>query len=200
MKGRFTSFAAGVLVALALIGTVSTAFASDDSFSLKAYPIQVLVNGEVFKPKDVNGKEVPTFTVDGTTYAPVRALAEAYGLEVSYDAEKNMASVSSPKKDTDFADAWEVTLKPASPYDDGIIYNAKYKGGLSMDEFKLWWKSMDMTYIKRSAEKMAEDLKVLHPGDDVTIYFAYNNYNLGSARARDDYSGSNFDASGVWIK
>lgn len=200
MKGRFTSFAAGVLVALALIGTVSTAFASDDSFTLTAYPIHVLVNGEVFKPKDVNGKEVPTFTVDGTTYAPVRALAEAYGLEVSYDAGKNMASVTSPEKAVSFADMWEVTLKPASPYDDGIIYNAKYKGSLSMDEFKAWWKSMDMAYIKRNAERMAEDLKVLHPGDDVTVYFSYGSYSLGSARARDDYSGSNFDASTAWIK
>lgn len=58
--------------------------------------IKILVNGAEFKPKDANGKDVMTFVYDGTTYAPLRALAEAYGLEVGYDAEKNMATVDQP--------------------------------------------------------------------------------------------------------
>lgn len=58
--------------------------------------IKILVNGAEFKPKDASGKEVMTFVYDGTTYAPLRALAEAYGLEVGYDADKNMATVDQP--------------------------------------------------------------------------------------------------------
>lgn len=58
--------------------------------------IQILVNGKTFAPKDANGKDVMTFVYDGTTYAPLRALAEAYGLEVGYDTEKNMATVGRP--------------------------------------------------------------------------------------------------------
>ncbi len=58
--------------------------------------IQILVNGKTFAPKDANGQDVMTFVYDGTTYAPLRALAEAYGLEVGYDAEKNMATVGRP--------------------------------------------------------------------------------------------------------
>lgn len=58
--------------------------------------IKILVNGSEFKPKDVNGKDVMTFVYQGTTYAPLRALAEAYGLEVGYDANLKMATVSEP--------------------------------------------------------------------------------------------------------
>ena len=39
------------------------------------------------------------FVYDGTAYAPVRALAEAYGLQVGYDSEKNLATVSQPEVD-----------------------------------------------------------------------------------------------------
>ena len=51
------------------------------------------MNGEEFRPKDANGNDVMTFTYNGTTYAPLRALAEAYGLEVGYDSERKMATV-----------------------------------------------------------------------------------------------------------
>lgn len=74
-----TSFAAGTLVNIAV----------DPS-------IKILVNGEEFKPKDVNGNDVMVFTYEGTTYAPLRALAEAYGLEVGYDSNRKMATVSEP--------------------------------------------------------------------------------------------------------
>ena len=56
--------------------------------------IQILVNGKEFQPKDATGKDVMTFVYNGTTYAPLRALAEAFGLDVGYDAEKNMATVN----------------------------------------------------------------------------------------------------------
>ena len=42
----------------------------------------MLVNGEVFRPVDAKGNEVQVFRVNGATYVPLRALAEAYGLEV----------------------------------------------------------------------------------------------------------------------
>ena len=38
------------------------------------------------------------------------------------------------------------------------------------------------------------------PGYIVTAYFSYGQYNLGSVHAESDFTGSNFDAAGVWIK
>jgi len=56
-------------------------------------PIKVMVGGKDFLPTDANGDNVPVFAYNGTTYAPLRALAEAYGLTVGYNAEKNLATV-----------------------------------------------------------------------------------------------------------
>lgn len=76
-----------------------TSFAAGNMISISVDPsVKILVNGSEFKPKDVNGNDVMTFIYNGTTYAPLRALAEAYGLEVGYDAARNMATVSEPEK------------------------------------------------------------------------------------------------------
>lgn len=91
---RIPSFAAGMLT-MALIGSLGVgALAATGSFTITVDPINVQVNGEVFQPKDATGADVPVFSYNGTTYAPLRALAEAYGLEVGYDAASNMATVT----------------------------------------------------------------------------------------------------------
>jgi hypothetical protein len=96
MKGKIVPFFTGVLVSVMVIGLSVTALAENGLIHIDASPINVLVNGEVFQPKDVNGNDVAIFNWNGTTYAPLRALAEAYGLEVGYDSEKNLATVNSP--------------------------------------------------------------------------------------------------------
>lgn len=73
--------------------TRGTAPALTKRTSISVAPINIEVNGEVFKPKDANGKEVAVFVYNGTTYAPLRALAESYGLTVGYDGEKKLATV-----------------------------------------------------------------------------------------------------------
>lgn len=89
--------------------------------------IKILVNGEEFKPKDVNGKDVMTFVYDGTTYAPLRALAEAYGLEVGYDANLKMATVSEPGTSTPTSPTVQTPTEPVNKYTEG-----QYKIGLDM--------------------------------------------------------------------
>lgn len=92
MKKFLSGFLAGVLV----VGASISALAIAGNMTIEVYPINIQVDGAVFAPTDVDGKEVPVFAYQGTTYAPLRALAEAYGLEVGYDAEKNMATVTDP--------------------------------------------------------------------------------------------------------
>ena len=98
MKTKFLSFIAGALTVLMLVALPVSALASDGALSIKAYPIRILVNGQVFAPKDANGNDALVFTYNGTTYAPLRALAEAYDLEVGYDAKSNTATVTNPAK------------------------------------------------------------------------------------------------------
>lgn len=90
-------FLSGVLCATLVFSLALSALAISGKMTIEVDPINIQVNGETFAPTDVNGKEVPVFAYQGTTYAPVRALAEAYGLEVGYDAATNMATVTDPE-------------------------------------------------------------------------------------------------------
>lgn len=78
-----------MFLTLVLIVTlcVSYAFATTGSFSktLDYANIQIKLNGSTITPKDPNGNIVEPFAIEGTTYLPLRALANALGLEVGWD-------------------------------------------------------------------------------------------------------------------
>ena len=98
MKKRIPSFLMGVVATVMVLTLSLTALAATGAITIEVAPIDVLVDGKVFQPKDANGNDVMVFVHNGTTYAPLRALAEAYGLEVGYDGEKRVATVSQPGK------------------------------------------------------------------------------------------------------
>lgn len=197
-KGMY--FLAGALAALTLILSSASALASDGSFTITVHPIDIVVNGEVFRPEDANGNSVITFTYNGTSYAPVRALAEEYGLEVGYDPVRNSATVNSPSGADGFSGQWTVAEKPVTNYGDEKIFTAKYSGSLGMSEFKEWWKSMSEDDIRRGAEALAAEYQKLVGDCRVTMYFTYGTYNLGTAHAFGDFEQSNFTAAEAWIK
>ena len=49
--------------------------------------IKIVLNGVQIDPKDASGNIVEPFVSDGTTYLPVRAVANALGLDVKWDGE-----------------------------------------------------------------------------------------------------------------
>jgi len=95
-------------------GSKGTKQALTEPTSLSVAPINIEVNGVVFQPKDANGNPVSVFVYNGTTYAPLRALAEAYGLTVGYNAEKKLATV----------DFTGTSSKPSGT-SDGVVQVAK---------------------------------------------------------------------------
>jgi hypothetical protein len=210
MKKSLFSFLTGAITTLLLIGLPVTALAASGTIKIEVNPVSVLVDGEVFQPTDVNGNSVMVFTYNGTTYAPLRALAEAYGLEVGYDSAKQLVTVNSSSTQAstatvntsyaDFEKQWMVTEKPVTNYGNEKIFTVTYSGGRSMSEFKTWWKSYDLSVIKEYTERMISEVQSTVPGYTVTAYFSYGQYNLGTVHAQSDYTGSNFDLAGVWIK
>ena len=210
MKKNMLSFVSGMIAMLLLGGLPVTALAVSGAIRIEVSPISVLMDGEVFHPKDANGNDVMVFTYNGTTYAPLRALAEAYGLEVGYDGERHIATVSkqptqtqAPIADTGYAGferQWTVKEKPVTNYGDEKIFTVTYSGDLSRSEFKAWWKSYDLSTIKEYAERMIAEVQSEVPSYIVTAYFSYGQYNLGSVHGSSDFTGSNFDAADVWIK
>lgn len=90
-----------IIAALLAVILSAGSFAAGSLIDITVDPtVKIKVNGEEFRPKDANGNDVMTFIYNGTTYAPLRALAEAYGLEVGYDAAANMATVDEPGRQT----------------------------------------------------------------------------------------------------
>lgn len=181
---RITYFLSGALAALLISSATVSAFAAGGLITLNVQPAQVMVNGEVFQPKDAQGRDALVFTYNGTTYAPVRALAEAYGLTVGYDSAKNMATVVGAARTTNstgsFSSQWTVTEKPVTRYGNEHIFTAVYSGPLSMDKFKSWWKSMNDADLKAQAEQMALKAQSDLLGSEITMYFSFGSYNLGT--------------------
>lgn len=94
MKKRLPSFLAGMLTATVIGSLGVTALAATGMMNISVAPMRIQVNGEVFVGRDAQGNEVPVFSYNGTTYAPLRALAESFGLTVGYDKENDLATVT----------------------------------------------------------------------------------------------------------
>lgn len=96
MKKR-SSFAAGMLTMALLFGLVGTAYAAyQKQATLNYQDIKITLNGELVTPKDGAGNVVEPFTIDGTTYLPVRAIANAMGLEVNWNGATNTVEIAAP--------------------------------------------------------------------------------------------------------
>ncbi len=76
------------LILLLCIMLVGVAFAGDrytKEIIANYVGVRLVVDGVMVTPKDAKGNTVEPFIADGTTYLPVRALAEALGKEVEWD-------------------------------------------------------------------------------------------------------------------
>ena len=83
-----------------LFGTVITFSAAAAYAGISgATPVNVLMDGVSASFEDVTGKKVSAFVLDGTTYAPVRGLANNFGASVDWDA--NSSTVILSTKDGD---------------------------------------------------------------------------------------------------
>lgn len=68
-------------------GTISKSLKSE---VLNGYEgIKIYYNNQPFTPTDVNGKVVPVISWNNTTYLPVRAISNLFGVEVAYDSTTN---------------------------------------------------------------------------------------------------------------
>ena len=91
------SFFAGAIVMLLCVLMVNTVLGASASRTLTAIfrDISITIDGEVIEPQDAYGNVVEPFIVDGTTYLPVRAIAEAVGYDVAWDGDTNTVILTS---------------------------------------------------------------------------------------------------------
>lgn len=71
--------------------------------------VNIYINGTQFKPTDAAGKAVYPIIKDGTTYLPVRAIAQAFAKKVDWDSESATVIINeSARIDTD--KTYKITL------------------------------------------------------------------------------------------
>lgn len=71
--------------------------------------VNVYVNGIKLNPTDANGKAVAPILRDGTTYLPVRAIAQAFAKKVDWDGETSTVLLSDSAK-IDETKTYKITL------------------------------------------------------------------------------------------
>jgi hypothetical protein len=62
--------------------------------------ISFILNGKAWTPKDGNGADVAPISYKGTTYVPLRAVAEATGADVKWDGKTQKITISSGSTDS----------------------------------------------------------------------------------------------------
>jgi hypothetical protein len=93
MLKKYKQFLLGFIIASLLFSSI-TVFA--DLTEIKAYlsDIKIALNGRILELKDANGNKVTPVVYNGTTYLPVRALANAFGKDVNYDSVANTVNIT----------------------------------------------------------------------------------------------------------
>lgn len=111
----------GFLTCLLLCGLVMTAGAKTGKVmqELTYRDIRVSLDGEVLDLRNAVGDKVEPFMFDGTNYLPVRALAEALGLNVAWDGKEVMVVLTTPEP--------EPAPEPEPPKTDYEITNAQFR-------------------------------------------------------------------------
>lgn len=85
MKKRLQGLIAGVLIGATITGGVVFAANTTTLYNVIANGIKIVVDGQKLNPTDVNGNRVEPIIYNGTTYLPVRAVANALGKAVYWD-------------------------------------------------------------------------------------------------------------------
>ena len=104
---RWKDMLAGALMVTAVAGLAVPALAATGSRTVQVdySDIKLVINGETVTPRDGQGKVVEPFTIDGTTYLPVRAVANALGMDVDWNGDTRTVILTGSAVDGGSGDA-----------------------------------------------------------------------------------------------
>ncbi len=97
MKKRLQGLIAGILIGVMSVGGIAGAKEMNENVEVFYNNIKIFIDGAEIVPKDAAGNTVEPFIMNGTTYLPVRAIANAFGKDVEWDGAT--AGVYIGKKD-----------------------------------------------------------------------------------------------------
>ncbi len=113
-KEIFKGMTIGIIITSVVFCTI---FAAPVTKSIQAVfsGVKVALDGKILDLKDANGNKVEAFSYNGTTYLPVRAIANAFGKEVTFDAKENTIYLGKVLK----ANGMEVGIGDMTPFTKG---------------------------------------------------------------------------------
>lgn len=93
---RWKDMLIGGAIAAAALTLAVPALAATGSRTVRVdySDIKLVVNGKTVTPRDGNGDVVEPFTIDGTTYLPVRAVGNALDMDVAWDGSTNTVTLT----------------------------------------------------------------------------------------------------------
>ena len=174
------------------VGTKGTTQALTKRTTLSVSSINIEVNGEVFQPKDINGNPVEIFLYNGTTYAPMRAVAEAYGLTVSYDGEKRLATIDFiEKNNTDYT---KMTAEISASHKELVSSTTSFQG---IDRYIV---SDPSTANLLSEAEVQNLITPRQPKDTLTYTEAATDVDMFFRAFRSAYGGYYYFGEAAWQK
>lgn len=91
---RNAKHALSLLIALVMLLNIGGIALAAEVTDLQDKTVSVTIDGKDVKLADANGEPVLPILVDGTTYLPVRSIAEALGLDVEWDSADREVQLS----------------------------------------------------------------------------------------------------------
>ncbi len=125
MKKEVKGFIVGVTTAIFAVSGMAYAKTGSEMIEAAYNNVKIYIDGLLLDPKDPNGDTVEPFVSNGTTYLPVRAVADAFGKEVDWDGETS--SVIIGERDYDWLDQMSVFDTNLSDNDNKVSPFSSYK-------------------------------------------------------------------------
>lgn len=132
MKNRLQGLILGILIGALVTSGIVFAEQITQTAQLFYNDIKIDINGSKVLPKDANGNYVEPFIINGTTYLPVRAVANALDIQVDWDDNTNTVLLSYNTYNTN-KDGYVPTILEVAEMNEMTIDEFKEEWGLPSD-------------------------------------------------------------------
>lgn len=142
---------------------------SDESIDIAYRDVKISVDGTLIDPKDAAGNPVEPFIYNGTTYLPVRAVSQALGKTVEWNAKKNTVQVGLQPVETQYT---STTSCPIGTWQRILVSDAErsYIARVRLTSVYLGEEAADMAYAASYKNRqLAGDRQYLIAKVSVTI-------------------------------
>ena len=172
-KHRLQGLLAGLLIGVILTGGLVFAKQGTEMLEAMYNDIKIFIDGAQLTPEDANGNAAEPFTVNGTTYLPVRAVANAFGKDVAWDGETNSVLIGTvPAERTKLSE-----LKPLQGetvtwnVDNTDNFGNKYTHGVRYIGIRVPANTYDVEKYSKLSAKIAVASNSMKEGDGYKFVF-----------------------------